>query len=333
MLGSTFLLAQAHAPDAPQQENSYQDSSVALANSTPVPTCAQPSSGDMAIASHLPETSTSERVSSKQQAELDEVATEVIFLHAQSSRIYKQGMVHKPLRHSSNLGVVSEVVQQAVGFLVSIGQVQAADGLHQAASYKDPSSACPNSKPTAKSPSAAAGPLCELKCQACGSVAKAMPAHEAARLLQRTRDTCGVALECMDRLKNGGSFLSKDGSPLPPHISGWHKDYFVNFKPSEESKRKHEEMNVWEMRAILEKETEELVKKHKLFIYELQCSCAKQRKYLCDIQDRKALGLERANTTCTKFQDRAHVSKGFWGMFAAIEWEDHCVGSKRKKTT
>jgi len=334
MLGNTFLLAQTHAPDAPQQENSYEDSSVALANPTPVPTYAQPPSGGMAIATHPPETSTSERANSKQPAKLDDkVATEVNLSHANSSRIYNQGMVQLPFRHSSDFGVVSDEVQQAVCILLSIGQVQAANGLHPAASYKDAISACPNSNATAKSPSAPAGPRCQLKCQACGSAAKEMPAQEAARFLQRIRNSSGIALECMDRWKDGGKFLSKDGNPLPPHISGWHKDYFLNFEPSEESKRKHEEMNVWEMQVKLEKETEELVKKHKVCIYELQCCCGKERKYLCDIQDRKALGLQRANASCTKFQDRAHVSKGFWGMFAAIEWEDHRVGFKRKKTT
>lgn len=91
-------------------------------------------------------------------------------------------------------------------------------------------------------------------------------------------------------------------------------------------------MNLWEMQAILEKETEELLKQHKVCIYELQCCCGKERKYLCQIPDRRALGLQRTNAFRTKFQDRKNVSKGFWNMFAATEWEDHRVGSKRKKT-
>lgn len=334
MLGSTFLLARTHAPDAPQQENSYEDSSVALANPTPAPTYAQPPSGDMAIATHPPETSPSERSNSKQPAKLDDrVATEANFSHANSSRIYNQSIVQPPFQRSSDSCVVSDEVQQAARILLSIGQVQAADGLHQAASYKDASSACPNSNATAKSPSAAAGPRCVPKCQACGSAAKAMPAQKAACFLQRIRNSSGGALKCMDRWKDGESFLNQHGDPLPPHVSGWHQDYFVNFQPSEESKRKHEEMNVWEMQGKLEKETEELVNKYKVCIFELQCYCRKERKYLCDIQDRKALRLQRTNVSCTKFQDRAHVSKGFWSIFAAIEWEDHRVGSKRKKTT
>lgn len=326
MLGSTFLLAQAHAPDAPQQENSYGDSSVALANSTPVPTCAQPSSGDMAIATHLPETSTSERVSSKQQAELDEVATEVNFSHAQSSRIYKQGMVHKPLRHSCDLGVVREEVPQALCLLLGIGQVQAPDAPHQADA-------------TAKLLSAPAGLPCAPTCHACGSVAKAMPVQEAARLVQRTRDSSGLALQCKDRLKHGVPFTCKDGNPLSPHVSGWHRDYFLYFEPWEKSKRKHSQKNVQEMQALLEKETEMLLnalrdsEEPTSCIYELKCCRNTKDKYLCVVPDRACLGLQRTDIERTKFQDRKHVSEGFWSMFAAIEWEDHRVGSKRKKTT
>lgn len=336
MLGSTFLLAQAHAPDAPHRETSYKDSSVAFANPTRVRTCPQASSDDMGIATHPPETSTSERANFKHQAKLDKldkVANEVNFSHVDSSRIHKQGIVQQPLRHSCELGAVPVEVQQTVPLLLSLGQAQAPDAQDQAASYKDSSAACPNSDATATSPWRPAGPPCAPTCHACGSVAKAMPAQEAARLLQRTRDTPGVALECMDRLRVGDRCTFKHGNPLPPHVSGWHRDFYVNFEPSEESKRIHAEKSVWEMQAILQKETETLVRGYKACIYELQCYCGKQRKYLCEIQDRKALGLQRTNASRTKFQDRKNLSEGFWRMFAAIEWEDHRVGSKRKKTT
>lgn len=351
MLGSTFLLAQAHAPDAPQQETSYKDASVAVGKPSLVP----PSSGDMAIATHVPgapqqetsykdasvapETSTSERANFKQQAELDKVATEVNFSHVDSSRIYNQGIVQQPLRHSCDLGAVPEEVQEAVRLLLAIGQVKAPDAPRQAASYKDPSSACANSDATAKSPSAPAGPSCAPTCPACGSVAKAMPVQEAARLVQRTRDSSALALECMDRLKDGVPFTGKDGNPLPPHVSGWHRDYFLYFEPCEKSKRMHSEKNVQEMQAILELETEFLLSALRdsevptSCIYELKCCCNTKDKYLCEVPDRACLGLQRRNIKRTKFQDRKHVSEGFWGMFAAIEWEDHRVGSKRKKTT
>jgi len=334
MLGSTFLLAQAHAPDAPQQETSFKDSSVALAKPTLAPTYAQPSSGDMAIATHPPETSTSKRANFKQQAELDKVATEVNFSHADSSRIYKQGIGQQPLRHSCDLGAVPAEVWETVRLLLCKGQVEAADAPHQAASYKDPTSDA-----TATSPRALAGPPCAPTCHACGSVAKAMPVQEAARLVQRTRDTSGRALQSMDRLKNGLPFRCKDGNPLPPHVSGWHRDYFLYFKPSEKSKRMHSEKNVQEMQAILQKETETLlnalrdIEVSTSCIYELKCYCNTQDKYLCVVPNRAWLGLQRRDIKRTKFQDRKHVSAGFWGMFAAIEWEDHRVGSKRKKTT
>ena len=354
MLGSTFLLAQAQAPDAPQQENPYKDASVALAKPTLAPAYTPPSSGDTAMATHAPdapqqetsykdasaapETSTSKRTNFKQQAELDKVATEVNFSHVDSSRIYKQGTVQQPLRHSCDLGTVPEEVQQVVRFLLGIGQVQAPDAPPPAASNKDPSSVCVNSDTTAKPPSAPAGPPCAFTCPACGSVAKAMPVQEAARLVQRTRDSSALGLQCMDRLKHGQPFTSKDGNPLPAHVSGWHRDYFLYFNPSQKSKHVNSEKNVSEMQALLEKETEMLLNALRVneeptsCIYELKCFCNKNDKYLCVVPDRACLGLQRRDIKRTKFQDRKKVSESFWCMFAAIEWEDHRVGSKRKKT-
>ena len=379
MLGTTFLLGQAHAPDAPQQETPYKDASVALAKPTPAPTYAQPSSGDKAIPTHAPDalqqetpykdasvalakpmpaptyaqttpgdkaipthhpqTSTSKRAKFKQQAELDKVAKEVNFSHADSSGIYKQGIVQEPLRHSCDLGAEPEEVQQVLRLLLGIGQVDAPGAPHQAALYKDPSPAYANSHATEKSRSVAAGPPCAPTCHACGSVAKAMPVQEAARLLQRQNGTAGRALECMNRLKHGLPFTCKDGNPLPPHVTGWHKDYFMHFQPSEESKRMQSKKSVWEMQALLEKETEMLLnalrdsEEPTSCIYELKCFCNTKDNYLCVVPDRAGLGLQRRDIKRTKFQDRKKVSESFWWMFAAIEWEDNRVGSKRKKTT
>ena len=311
MLGSTFLLAQAHAPDAPQQETSYKDASAA------------------------PETSTSKRANCKQQAKLDKVATEVNFLHVDSSRIHKQGIVQQPLRHSCDSGAVPEEVQQVVRFLLGIGQVQAPDAPHQAAAYKDPSSACPNTDATAKPPSAPTGPSCAHMPRA--DLSQGNAGTEAARLAER--DASALGLQCMDRLKHGLPFTDKDGNPLPAHVSGWHRDYFLYFNPSEESKRMHSEKNVSEMQALLEKETEMLLNalRHSeeptSCIYELKCFCNNNDKYLCVVPDRACLGLQRRDIKRTKFQDRKKVSESFWWMFAAIEWEDCRVGSKRKKTT
>ena len=379
MLGSTFLLAQAHAQDAQQQETPYKDSSVALTEPTPAPTYAQPSSGDkaiakhaadapqqetpykdasvalteptpaptyappclgdMAIATHAPETPTSKRAKFKQQGELDKVVTEVNFAHADPSSIYKQDIVQQPLRDTCDLGVEPEEVQQVLRLLLGTGQVDAPDAPHQAALYKDPSPACDNSDATAKSPRAAVGPPCAPMCHACGCVAKAMPVQEAVRFLQRKNGTRGRALECMNRLKHGMPFTCKDGNPLPPHVSGWHKDYFLYFQPSEKSKHTHSKKSVREMQALLEKETEMLLNALRdsdeptSCIYELECFCNNKDNYLCVVPDRACLGLQRRDIKRTKFQDRKKVSESFWWMFAAIEWEDHRVGSKRKKTT
>lgn len=157
--------------------------------------------------------------------------------------------------------------------------------------------------------------------------------------MQRTRDSSALALQCMDRLKHGLPFKCKDGNPLPAQVSGWHKDYFLYFKPSKESKDVNEEKSVMEMQMLLEKETEMLLNALRdseqltSCIYELKCFCNTNHKYLCVVPDRAYLGLERRGIKRTKFQDRKKVSESFWWMFAAIEWEDHRVGSKRKKTS
>ena len=97
--------------------------------------------------------------------------------------------------------------------------------------------------------------------------------------------------------------------------------------------------SVWEMQALLEKETEMLLnalrdsEEPTSCIYELKCFCNTKDNYLCVVPDRAGLGLQRRDIKRTKFQDRKKVSESFWWMFAAIEWEDNRVGSKRKKTT
>ena len=276
MPGSTFLLAQAQAPDTPRLPASYRDSSTGCLNRTWVPALPPASCDDMVMAARFstqPPPNLQARANLEHEAKLDNPADKVDY---------------SPLEHS---------------------------GIRNECAVQHP---C---------------------CHSCGSVAKPVPVQEAARLLQRRKDTSEQALQCMDRLKNGVELTSGNGNALPAHESGWHKDYFMFFKPCKTLKTTISGKSVEEMQEMLQKETEKLLETKSASggknacIYELKCHCDRHKKYFCDVQDRESLGLERKTAKRTMFQDKKRLRENFWWMFAAIEWEEGHVGVKRKKTT